>query len=236
MKSALFLRILSDLVLPQHCAGCGDALLFNRGSIFPVCANCITKIKRIKGKRCPVCSIDLVSEDDICTRCRDKAFYFRKNVSLFVFSGLIKELIYQYKFKKVKPLAHFFVRELFMNWQSYNGNTVVVPVPSRPRKGLRKNFMHLEYLSGILKKTYKINIRNLLGRLPGRQMKGLTREGRQLNISGRILLKSLQADLPESVILLDDIFTTGATANECARVLTDAGVKQVDVFTIAMEY
>jgi len=75
----------------------------------------------------------------------------------------------------------------------------------------------------------------LLVRRSGGAQKGLQYRARLENLSGRVELKRGARQLPQRVVLIDDIFTTGATADECARVLRRDGVKKVFVLTLSVD-
>jgi predicted amidophosphoribosyltransferase len=76
---------------------------------------------------------------------------------------------------------------------------------------------------------------DLLGRRASREQKGLNFEERLANIRGSILLKPRKASIPKELLLIDDVFTTGATVSECARLLRSGGARRVEVLTLAID-
>jgi predicted amidophosphoribosyltransferase len=86
-----------------------------------------------------------------------------------------------------------------------------------------------------LQRNSGLKILSVLQRLRGGPQKGLRFEDRLANIQGMIVLPKNSRPLSQRVVLIDDIFTSGATADECARVLRRAGVREVQVLTLAAE-
>jgi len=86
-----------------------------------------------------------------------------------------------------------------------------------------------------LASLHGIAVLDLLRRGPSREQKGLDFDARIANVRGTIALRSAAPPVPRELVLIDDIFTTGATASECARVLRAAGAAYVGVLTLAMD-
>ena len=232
------IRNIMELIFPGRCFVCGSYLFNKINSFYPVCGACMKKIKVLSGIRCNICGIPLISEYDVCTRCRNRTYHFNSHNSLFEYSGIIKDLIYLYKFKGRKRLANLFALLLGKELSNKYRNYPVIPVPSILNKRKNKKILKGSSLNEILIKLKNINgvkIYNCLKRLGNTPQKGLDFKNRLKNIKGQVVL--LENKLPDSkhVLLLDDIFTTGATADECARVLLTSGIEKVEVLTIAID-
>jgi predicted amidophosphoribosyltransferase len=175
-----------------------------------------------------------VSESDTCIRCREADFVFESNVALFPYSGAAKELIRKYKFEGRIRLAGFFAdlaAAVFRTeWEKYP----IVPVPPRPG---RKTPDPVGRIATFLEKRHGKTVRRLLERTGGLQQKSLDLLRRRENLRGmmRLAQERRSPELPPRLILLDDIFTTGATIDACARVLRDAGCAGVYSITLAIE-
>ncbi len=224
-----------DMLFPGKCLLCGENLIFKNEPFFPVCSSCFNRLKPIAAvKRCRVCSIPLVSEIETCTRCRERSFAFTSNFSLFEYRGLMKELIYQYKFRGRRRVAlilsRFLAEEILKNYSGIS----VVPVPARKYTLRRRGWDHIELILKIMEKSFGIQILKLLKRKGNIPQKALDYQMRVENIRGTIYLKK-KHNPKSSVILLDDIFTTGATVDECARILGNAGIEKIDVLTLAID-
>ena len=114
-------------------------------------------------------------------------------------------------------------------------NIVIVPVPGRKIVRKNKGWEHIDLIGKILKHKYKLPINKLLVRKGRKAQKTLSREKRAENLQKTISLRRNCKTLPNSIVLLDDVFTTGTTINECARILKSAGVDKIYSLTIAID-
>ena len=244
-KNGLFAAL-----FPQACLLCGAPFLFESvdeapdAAAIPLCRLCHRTIQPLEGRRCERCSQPLTSESTLCLRCREREFWFDGNWSLFAYDGAVRELIYQYKFRNHRRLGRYFALWLARGYQARYAGLPVVPVPFRPSGKRKRGWDPIECILSHLNHTYRIPVQPLLVRANGRQQKCLDFEGRMGNLKGRVRMRAGSIGppasnppfhLPGSVVLLDDIFTTGATASECSRVLREAGIAKVSVLTIAID-
>lgn len=225
---------LLNFFLPSRCILCGKIIIV-KTFIYPVCQTC--ELKQIKKRKikCSKCSYPLISETELCLRCRDSEFSFLYNRSIFNYSGDIKELIYQYKFKNCKNLAYFFSKYLSDYLLNYFPGIVIIPVPGRKIVRKQKGWEHIDLISKILKNKYKLPVQKLLKRKGKKAQKTLSREKRAENIRKSISFCKKIKNIPKTVVLMDDIFTTGTTINECTDILKSAGVDNIYSITIAID-
>lgn len=234
--------MLIDFIFPQPCVLCGGSLLLNRAnppwSRLPICPECLSVLHPIEGRCCAVCGIPLISEQEICTRCRAREFPFVSNRALYEYGGAARELISQYKFRNERRLATLFAHEMAKAIEERFFGLPVVPVPSRPRTVRKRGWDHVGDIADELSRRYGIEVVRLLRRDNGRPQKTLDFTHRLTNLRGRIHWKTKRrgrTGTPRQVVLIDDVFTTGATASECARILLDHGVERVNVLTLAVD-
>jgi ComF family protein len=226
---------LLEVLFPGHCLLCGASLLNAErpteaaGHFTPVCRSCLESLRPLQGRRCRRCSAPLISASEVCTRCRTRSYHFHDNLSLFAYRDAVKELLYQYKFKqrrRVAPLLANFLAAAY--WEHFSG-LALVPVPGR------RALDHIERICRILERKHDVPVRRLLSRRGGVPQKSLDYARRCLNIRGTIACQRRGPPPAAEVVLLDDVFTSGATASECARVLLSGGVESVRVLTIALD-
>lgn len=223
--------VLADILFPGRCLLCGEWLALRRTSRTPVCADCLRGLAPLDGRRCGVCSTPLSSEQGICTRCRRTSYTFSSNHSVFANEGCLKELIAHYKFSGRTRLAGFFAASLGDALRERFSGIPLVPVPSRRRGGSPGS---VDRIARELARMMPLDVRRVLVRLGGAAQKGLDFEQRRTNLRGMIRVREREA-VPARVVLLDDVFTTGATADACAAALKEAGCGEVAVLTLAIE-
>jgi competence protein ComFC len=218
-----------EVTFPGRCLLCGDRLFFEGGS--PLCEGCREGLKPLSGPRCRVCSMPLVSEKETCIRCRETTFTFGECFSLFAFEGKVRDLIHMYKFSGRTRLAGVFAGFLAGPAATRFGDVVVVPVPPRPE---RRGNDHVGRIARVLRTRHGLAVCSALEKRRGPAQKTLDFEQRRGNLVGAFRMKA-GMNVPLNVLLLDDVFTTGATLDACARVLREGGVKQVSALTIAID-
>lgn len=219
----------------ERCLACGGALACAGDCRSPACASCRSRLEVITGRRCRTCSRQLVSETDRCTRCRNRDYAFACNTSLLAYTGTARRLLYHYKFKARTRLADLFA-EALDDAGLVDRDCCVVPLPARPRDLLHRTstrFDHTGLIARSLRRRTGCTIRNALRRSSGPPQKRLDYDARLHNVAGRIR-PAAAGPLPEQVTLLDDVFTTGATAHECALALERCGVRETRVVTVAL--
>jgi len=146
-----------------------------------------------------------------------------------------------YKFRKKKMLSYFFAEKLAELINDRYSELSIVPVPTEKSSIRKKGFDHVGLIAEILKKRYGIRIRRILRKKTRtKEQKGLAFAERMKNLKGSITidnktLKLLTYDEKKHIVLLDDIFTTGATAEECSKILKQNGIRDIYIVTIAID-
>ena len=227
-------QTLEEVLFPGRCLVCGGWLLGPAEDGAPVCTGCRSTLERIGGPRCACCGISLVSERRTCLRCRGVSFGFLSHRSLFAYTGGARRLLAGLKFQGRRRLGPFYAALVAEDAAVQGWGLVVVPVPPRPG---RHGPDAVELVARTLSARHGFEVQRILAREPGVQQKTLDYEQRKANLVGRIRLPdSLSAaGIPVRAILLDDVFTTGATLDACARVLKEAGCAEVNAITLVME-
>lgn len=234
-KIAGFLQIAVDFIFPERCILCGDLLTLNREGRAPLCTGCSSNFDPWRSRTCEICSQPLISENRTCMRCRERTYAFSSNYSLFVYRDMIKEIIYQYKFRANRRIAEFFaLKTAGIFKERYSGSTLI-PVPFRRSGKIKRGWDHVEEITKLLAKRYQIPVIYALSRIDSTPQKTLNYEKRMNNLQNKIFIKKDTKSLPASVVLFDDLFTTGATGHECSSVLKQNGVHSVDMLTIAID-
>ena len=174
----------------------------------------------------------LPEQDTPCLGCRDRELAFLSHEALFDYRGLPLEILQELKFAGRTGLAAWFAGLLARRIRAGYGDAVVVPVPARPQRIRRYGYDSVDLLVRHLQHAHRLPVQRLLRRRRGRQQKGLGFAARADNLEGRI---RLLRPVARPVLLIDDVYTTGATANECAALLASSGTPQVRVLTLMQD-
>jgi ComF family protein len=227
-------------IYPEVCQICGDEhATVNEGY---VCESCRQRVRFIKPPFCERCGLPYDGEITApfqCGNCRDMDFSFRSARSAVLTGEFVLDVIHRYKYQQAlwfEPflaglLARQAVPELAREcWD------LIVPVPLHPAKRRERGFNQAGRLADQLSRACGIAVDDtLLRRIkPTETQTRLTRAQRDLNMRGAFVPKAARKlEGRPRVVLVDDVFTTGATTSACARVLRQMGASEVCVWTVA---
>lgn len=238
---------LLDLVYPKTCFGCKKRLPPSVEGY--ICSECLQKIDRPKPPFCVKCgkSIDILDIDlpstcaqvaGSCAECTGYNYHFTRGYTSCLYEGLVKDCIHNFKYNSHtylgKTLAFLMINFAFEHI-NLSKIDAIVPVPLYWKKRRDRGFNQSEILGKILgKKTGIPFIRNGLSRAMAiRPQIELPRRERINNVKGAFKVIEPGKFSGKHLLLIDDVFTTGATLNECSKILLDSGAKDVWVFTLA---
>ncbi|NQT95769.1 MAG: ComF family protein [Candidatus Omnitrophica bacterium] len=229
-----------NLVFPVYCQSCNVKLLYtNRGYL---CKDCLGKIKRNQPPLCTRCGRSLNTYNKnlkaICADCIGKSYSFKQAWQCCEYEGLTKELIHKFKYnKKVflkEPLAEILC-QFAMSYIDYKTIDNIIAVPMNKRDLQARGFNQAELLAEVLSKKLGIPyIKNLLIKTKRtKEQIGLNRGRRLKNLEGAFHTNKSICLNQKVLLLLDDVYTTGATANECSKTLLVSGAESIYSFAIA---
>jgi ComF family protein len=218
-----------NCLFPADCALCGCVLIESEEVRLGLCQNCLSSINPVltDGGKCTVCGKPLISEAETCLSCRDTQHSYDRLWTLFPYIGKYRKLLAAYKFDKNLPLANFFaekVMEVIKN-EPLLENVTIVPVPPRPGKIKEKGWDQVDYLVKKMEKYLRgVSVSRCLIRGKSKIQKRLSRSERLENLKGRITVKGI---VPDPVLIIDDVITTGSTMEICSSVLKENGTQKV---------
>ena len=231
------IKTLLSLIFPLECRICKKTL--EVGNLTYICPECFTRIRFIKEPYCLKCGRPLRPfEDRICKNCQKEKRYFKKICSISLYQGVMREAILLLKYQKVKalisPLGKLLLKYCQENLK-INDFDLVLPVPLYRSKRKEREFNQAEVFARMIAEHYSLPLaqENLLRIRDTRTMSGLNPEERRRNVKGAFSVKRQEEVKNKRILLIDDICTTGATVDECSKVLLTAGVKEVTVLTLA---
>ena len=206
-----------------------------------VCSHCRSQVHFINPPFCERCGLpysgDITTPFE-CANCREMELHFSSARSAVVAHSVVREAIHRYKYQRAlwfEPfLSGLFLHKALPALRGQGWN-FIVPVPLYPVKYREREFNQAERLSARLSIAARIPLNTkLLRRVrPTATQTRLTRQQRAANVLGAFALKSSAKLDGERIVLVDDVFTTGATTSACAQVLKAAGAGDVCVWTIA---
>jgi ComF family protein len=246
MKSAVTAagNSLFSVLFPSDCRICRSPLMAI--STLPVCQSCMEKMVPLEGLLCRLCGERLFSShagDEsgaLCGLCRRVQPEFRRAVAYGGYDGQLRELIHLFKYQGVKPAGNVLARLLHQATAqlALPDSLLAVPVPLWTGKRKARGFNQAEaiaraFLSFCKRGSIQLDTITLLRTRETASQTGLTRRQRRANVRGAFAVAGAERIRGRSILLIDDVMTTGTTVNECSRVLRRAGAKEVFVATVA---
>ena len=227
------------LIYPQVCQLCAEARATPREGY--VCSGCRSEACFIERPFCQRCGLPFegeITQPFECSNCQGMEWHFRSARSSVVARGKVLDVIHRYKYQRAlwfEPyLAQLLVGRAEPELRTEKWDWIV-PVPLHPTKEREREFnqaerlaLHLSTATGI-----PVNKRLLQRVLPTRTQTLLSREERLANVNRAFAMRRGGTLNGERIVLLDDVLTTGATTDACARVLRAAGAGEVCVWTVA---
>jgi ComF family protein len=216
-----------NLLFPQLCVLC-NAQIFKREWAV-VCPECWSKLEPIPRPFCPQCGMPAPVIEGLCGSCRRGDYSFDLARSLFLFTEPMRGMLHHFKYSGRISLARplgFRLRD-HMNQEGFQGR-LVLPVPLHRARERERGFNQADLLSRHLGLT--VDRRLLRRRKNTPSQTGLSRSQRALNLSAAFEVRGTP---PECVLVVDDVYTTGATLHEIAKTLKRAGTSRVEVLTVA---
>jgi ComF family protein len=233
-------RGLFAALFPSDCRLCNAPL--ENISRLPVREECLAAIRSISGEICEICGEALsgVGGTQACNACQQEIPHFDKAVAFGAYDNELRDLIHLLKYEHVRPAGDFLARllgEAILKLK-ITGPVLVVPVPLYRSKRRQRRFNQAEVIARLAFKRLRGAdiefVGDVLKRVrPTQSQIGLTRPQRRENVRGTFQVVHQSKVRNRSILLVDDVLTTGTTANECARVLRKAQAEKVYVATVA---
>ncbi len=209
-----------ELVYPPTCGFCGK-ICSNY-----ICTKCYAKIKKyeIKNRK----------------NYKVKDMYFDEMYNVFRYEEDIRNILIRYKFQNKAYLYKTFSK-IILNNKKICGNLkkydIIIPVPIHKKRKHRRGYNQTELVAKEISHQLKIKMGKdvLIKNINTKAQSELSKKERNDNIKGAFKVQNLQKIKNKKILLIDDIYTTGNTANECSKMLKLAGAKNIGILTIAKD-
>jgi ComF family protein len=236
-KTELWLSVL-DICFPESCLGCGTVLKFRQDISF--CQPCLHNVRLLQEPYCTLCGqpfAGAAGTNHLCGYCLRNTWYFTQARAAVWYQPPMTEAIKMFKYhSKMYGLATFgALAQQYFQQQPLQQHDLIVPVPLHIKRLRQRGFNQALVLC---RKIFpasrdKIGARVLERHAWTQPQTGLSGPDRRRNVRNEFTLRRPEQIKNKRVLLVDDVFTTGATVNECARLLLKGQASRVDVFTFA---
>ncbi|MGD0278750.1 MAG: ComF family protein [Smithella sp.] len=233
------LNDISEVIFPPQCPGCAEILHPFTGQIF--CPACNDKIKFITGSICSICGTtfpDSHAESHLCGDCLENKTYFSYARAVFCYETFILNAIHRFKYKRDMSIGEMlasFMADFSFPDIDFTDYSLIIPVPLHIKRLRERGFNQSLILAYAIGKKRKIPVNfSLLKRHKYTLTQTASnRNERKQNIKGAFEVTDKKKIADKNIILIDDVYTTGATINECAKTLIKAKAQKIAVLTLA---
>ena len=215
--------MLLDLVFPRRCVVCG-------GGGETLCATCDDALRRLQGTACERCGAPTAWPVERCRECSGRRIAFAHARAAVAYDEAAKRLVGAWKERGQRSLSRI-AAEIVDGVVARPDAYTLTFVPADDNRFLERGHNPAERLASELGRCWELPVVTLLRRRPGvGRQRGLTLAERRRNVRG---LFQATERAPRAVVLVDDVYTSGATVSAAATALRKAGARRVEVVTFA---
>ena len=225
--------------LPVHCSSCNSLLTDDPIPYF--CSDCWSKISLMPAGRCSRCDRPFASSiattcspNHVCQPCAERPPSYTRAWTLYPYTSLLRQAIrlfkYQGKVSLATPLAALMIARL----PPFDSVELIMPVPLHSKRLRQREFNQALLLADAIGRHLNIPVAytNLIRAISTPAQTTLSRKSRLKNLRRAFAVRHPDAIVKRRILLIDDVFTTGTTVNECAKTLRKAGSGDVFVMTL----
>ncbi|CAN5846032.1 ComF family protein [soil metagenome] len=219
-----YLAALADMFYPQRCVGC------ERRSSDVLCRACFEALPRVGHPVCGRCGLPTAFATFMCEACKNVDFGFESAKAALKYEGVGKKIVHALKYRGYKQVVDRLATPLMLQAIGDERFDVVVPVPLHRARRRKRGFNQAELLARGVAQKLNASVSDTLEVVRGtRDQVELSAAQRRANVAGAYKAKN---SLHGRFLLVDDVFTTGATMNACALTLVSAGAKEVHALSL----
>lgn len=215
-------RIL-EYIYPPTCGVCGKICKEY------ICNKCSIKLRKHEIKNNHVIKIG------------NKEKHFDELLCIFKYEDIIRDIIIKYKFQNKPYLYKTFAKIILKNEKTcgfLEKYDIIIPVPISKKRKHERGYNQTQLIAKEIAKILNIKLGNniLIKERDTKAQSELSKKDRAINIKDVFKITDNKTIKNMKILIFDDIYTTGSTANECARILKESGAKKIGVLTIAKDY
>ena len=211
-----------EVLLPQRCVVCG------RGGT-QLCPGCLASLPRIEAPLCERCGLPTAWPVRRCRECAGRRLAFASARAAVRYDEAVRSFVAAWKERELRRLAAAAASVVLEVVAPPRGEAVTF-VPADPDRGLKRGHHPPGRLAEALAREWQLPLVASVRRRAAKRQRGLSRAERRRNVAG---VFAARGEVPRSLVLVDDVFTSGATANAAASALRKAGAHRVEVVTFA---
>lgn len=224
-----------ELIFPRRCPFCDEVVAFGEY----ICPECEKKISPITEPVCRKCGKPIDNERmEYCYDCSRKKHAYHTGKAVFVYQGAVKESLYRFKYANRREYAAFYGQQAVMHygtWIRQCGIEVLVPVPVHKQRRRQRGYNQAELFAREIGRRMNLPVRTdlLIRSINTRPQKELDDVQRKKNLKKAFTITQSIVQL-KKILLIDDIYTTGSTADAVAELLKCAGAETVYVLCVSI--
>lgn len=221
-------KIFLDFALPARCAGCAEVI----EQVDAFCPTCWGDMEWLGNSGCQQCGLPLEgTEADTCGRCLADPPKLDRMRAAVAYDDLPRSIALRLKYGGKVALARTMARYMSPLRGEWESGSVLIPVPLHRWRLWRRGFNQSSLVAQELSKSWGLATeRRLLRRVKRtRPLKGMNHAQRRKAVAGAFALEDADRIKGRTVILVDDVLTSGSTAEACARVLRRAGASRIEL-------
>ncbi|MCC5909570.1 MAG: ComF family protein [Clostridiaceae bacterium] len=235
-----YIEALLDLIYPPNinCILC-NKYLGGEGE-YGICRDCLQQLPFIDHHSCPRCAkpnrIDTNDATEGCSECSDMRYHFDKVIASVEYKGDIQRLVHKFKYSDATYLAKNMAEIMTVTLKKHRVSAdIIIAVPLHPNKRRQRGYNQSNLLAKYINRNLGIHYgkKNLIRKKDTKIMHSLSKTERKQNVEDAFQVIKAYEILGKEVLLIDDVFTTGATVNSCSKELMKLGAKSVTVMAFA---
>lgn len=221
-----------NILYPRHCPVCHKILKDQNGIVCPECENGFSRIGK---DYCLRCGKPVKAQEEYCGECRKRSRSFDRNKAVFLYNGKLRRSLVRYKYYGCREYGDFYASAIcryagrdIMGWSP----DVIIPVPLTPKKQRARGFNQAGYLADRIGEKLHIPVSHTLLRKvrSTKSQKKLNAAQRRQNLKDAFRVQENIQGI--TVLVIDDVYTTGSTMEAAAACLKSAGAESVYCITL----